>query len=182
MNSPAVRLSPSRAIELWLAAALIGAIAQLLLTPAVFGWQGMDLFPEVAGVSRSLYLTLWLITGTLALLGFAWVLLRGPVGRMSAMDGAVIFFGMSSPLGIVAGLYMVALVSSWMNWRTTLIAVALGIVGALSDVRLQAKTALGPDVLLGAVVLLAGAVLIGLWWGRVRQARTLPAVAVPESV
>ncbi|GAB3693354.1 hypothetical protein [Corynebacterium nasicanis] len=175
------RLSPSKAPGLWLLAALIGAVIQLLLTPAVFGWQGYDLFPEVQGGDRSIFLLLWLIVGALALLGFAWTLLRGPARKMTPIDGLVIFCGMSSPLGLVAAVYTLAMVTSWRQWRPIVIGYAAGAAGAMLDVRLQAKTAPGPDVYLGALVLLLLAAVIGVWWGRNRQAAGSPAPAVPAT-
>ncbi|MDO5670607.1 MAG: hypothetical protein Q4G50_11470 [Corynebacterium sp.] len=178
MISTNERLSPSKAPGLWLLAALIGAVVQLLLTPAVFGWQGYDLFPEVEGVDRSIFLLLWLIVGALALLGFAWTLLRGPSDRMTSVDALVIFCGMSSPLGLVAAVYTLAMVTSWRRWRPIIIGFATGAVGAMLDVRLLAKTAPGPDVYLGALLLLVVAAVIGVWWGRRRQAVGSPAPAV----
>lgn len=166
MEPRPVRLSPTTAAGLWLLAALIGSVAQLMLTPAVFGWQGRDLFPDAESANRTYYLVVWLLGGALALLGFAWTLLKGPVGRMIPMDGVVIFFGMSSPLGLVAAVASLVMVTSWGRWRPIAIGFVLAAAGAMLDVRLLVKTSPGPEVLIGALVLLVAAAVIGVWRGR----------------
>ena len=136
----------------------------------MFGWQGRDLFPELDAGDRSFYLMLWLVVGAFALLGFVWVLAGGSAGRMTRVDGLVILLGMSSPLGLPAAVYTLAMVTSWLRWRPIVIGFVLATAGALLDGRLQAKSSPGPDVFVGALALMVAAGLVGLWWGRRRRA------------
>lgn len=171
MTTSHLRSTPGWATALWVGAALIGAVSQLLLTPAIYGWQDLELLPEEEGISRTFYLMWWLFAGAVALLSFAWMLLRGRAGRLSPVDGVVVFFGAAGPLGIAAAVYTLALVTSWLRWRPALLIYGVAAVGVLVDARLQTTTAPGTDFYLSSLVLLLVVALVGVWWGRRREAR-----------